>query len=63
MDIDTIENILDTFERAVDRKVCAEIDAGACRTEWDYKQRDLAEEAYHEARDRAVSDLLALTRR
>ena len=45
-----LESALDAFESAVDRKVCAQIDAGSCGTSWDWKKAHEAEENADKAR-------------
>jgi hypothetical protein len=46
-----VESALDAFESAVDRKVCAQIDAGACGTSHDWRKAHEAEEKAEEARE------------
>jgi hypothetical protein len=47
-----LESALDAFEAAVDRKVSAQIDAGACGTSSDYRRAHEAEDKAYEARER-----------
>jgi hypothetical protein len=58
----SIETILDSFERVVDRRVCTEIAAAACHTEWDYLRSDEAEGAYWNTREEVLKDLVTLVK-
>lgn len=55
-----IENILDKYKSAVDRMVCAEVDAGACQTKSDYRRRDEARETEDKVRDESIAALIKL---
>jgi hypothetical protein len=59
MDRDRFETGLDRLISAHDRKVCAEIDAGACRTSRDYDRAHKARGAYDEARDAFLAEVFA----
>ena len=59
MDRDRFESELDRLIAAHDRKVCAEIDAGACRTSWDYRRMHQARDSYEEARDVFLGQVFA----
>ena len=41
---DQIRNYLEAYKQAIDRRVCAEIDAGCCQTRMDYKNKHDAQE-------------------
>lgn len=62
------ENIIeavDKYRDAVDDLVCAQINAGACRTRYDYQAREEAQEKEYEAREaleRTIRDSLARCR-
>ena len=58
-----IEKQLDEYKRAVDRRVCAEIDAGACQTKQDYRRRDDMLDAESKTRESVEMALLALIER
>jgi hypothetical protein len=60
MDRDHFEAGLDRLISAHDRKVCAEIDAGACRTSSDYARMHRARDAYEEAREAFLDEVFAL---
>lgn len=49
--MDDLVGKLDELLKAHDRYVCAEIDAGACRTSYDYRKRDEAQEKYETLRE------------
>src|SRR5689334_9430507 len=59
MDRDRFETSLDRLISAHDRKVCTEIDAGACRTRYDYDKMHRASDAYDEARDAFLDEVFA----
>jgi hypothetical protein len=59
MDRDCVESALDRLISMHDRKVCAEIDAGACQTSWDYRRMHEARDAYEEARDAFLDEVFA----
>jgi len=58
MDPDRFEAALDHVIAAHDRKVCAEIDAGACRTSSDYRRMHDARDTY-EAREAFLAEVFA----
>jgi hypothetical protein len=47
----SLEDAVDKLLSLKDKAVCAQIDAGACRTETDYKRKRHAEEELEEARE------------
>jgi len=60
-----LESALDTFEQAVDRKVCAQIDAGCCQTRRDREKAHEAEDQACEAREaleKAIKNSLSRSR-
>jgi hypothetical protein len=59
MDRDRFESALDRLIAAHDRKVCAEIDAAACRTSWDFHKMHQAAGAFAEARDTFLDEVFA----
>lgn len=59
MDRYELETRLDALLRLHDRKVCKEIDAGACQTSYDYRKRDLAIQAYEDGYDAFMRDVAA----
>lgn len=59
MDREQFGTALDELIQAYDRKVCAEIDAGNCRTPRDWKKAHEAEDAYLGARDAFVAEVFA----
>jgi hypothetical protein len=58
----SIETILDSFEHAVDRRVCTEIDAGACGTEYDRRKAHEAADKYWDTREESLKNLIALVK-
>lgn len=59
MDRDSFESALGHLIAAHDRKVCAEIDAGACRTAHDYDKMHRARDAFAEAHDAFLDEVFA----
>lgn len=59
MDRDRFESALDRLIAAHGRKVCAEIDAGACRTSRDFQKMHQAGDAFVEARDAFLEEVFA----
>lgn len=59
MDRDRFESALDRVIAAHGRKVCAEIDAGACRTPRDFQKMHQAGDAFIEARDAFLEEVFA----
>jgi len=59
MDRDRFESALGDLISAHDRKVCAEIDAGACRTARDFDKMHRARDAYAEAHDAFLDEVFA----
>jgi hypothetical protein len=57
---DDIDNLLDKYKDAVDRRVCKEIDAGCCQTRSDYRHRDAAVENEANVRDEVIAQLVKL---
>jgi hypothetical protein len=57
MDREQFESMLDSVIAAHSRKVCAEIDAGACRTSLDFARMHKARDAFAEARDAFVDEV------
>lgn len=55
-----IDNILDDYKQAVDRRVCAEVDAGCCQTKRDYRHRDAMMDAEGTAREEAAKKIAQL---
>lgn len=55
-----IENILDGYKAAIDGRVCAEIDAGCCRTSADYRHRDAAIEREETVRESTIANIVML---
>jgi hypothetical protein len=52
-----IEDLLDKYKRAVDRRVCAQIDAGRCRTTLDWRNLHKAENNEYKVQDEVVEEL------
>lgn len=59
MDRDRFESALDRLIAAHDRKVCAAIDAGACRTSRDFHKMHETADAFVAARDAFVDEVFA----
>ena len=57
-----IEPILDRLCRAKANALRADIDAATCGTRHDWNRAKEAEDAYHEAYEKAVKELIALSR-
>jgi hypothetical protein len=57
MDRERIETLLDDFKAAVARRVRAEVDAGACRTDSDFRRLHRAIENEDEVRERVLDTL------
>lgn len=55
-----VDDLLDQVLTAQDRMIRREIDASCCRTRWDWDKLHEAQDAYHEAREKAIADILAL---
>jgi len=49
--MDEFESALDDLLRKHDTKVARQIDAGACRTSYDYRRADQAEQEYLDAKE------------
>ena len=60
---DDIETLLDAYKLAVDRRVCREIDAGACQTSADYRRAHEAQEHEENVRDQVIAGLIGLIHR
>ena len=63
MDRDQSEAMLDHLIAAHSRKVCAEIDAGACRTARDFARMHEARDAFAEAHDAFIAEVFPTTSR
>jgi len=56
-DVEMIMDAVDTYVQAVETKVCREIDAGACQTQYDYMRVREAEDAADSARTELEGNL------
>jgi hypothetical protein len=55
-----VEDLLDKYKQVVDRRVCAEVDAGCCQTRRDYEKRDRMCDEEYSVRDEIEKSLLGL---
>lgn len=51
----SIREAIEEFEQAVDRKVCKEIDAGACGTRSDFRAAEAARDKMDEQKDKLIA--------
>jgi hypothetical protein len=61
--VEGISDQLDKLVHAVDRRVAAEIDAGACQTQSDYRKRDKMMDEECQTREEVEKELYALIER
>ena len=58
-----LDELIDSFESAVTKAVCAEVDAGCCRTRMDFERADTAREQAETARAKLQNGIVrALTK-
>ena len=55
-----VRSALDKYKAAVDRRVCAEIDAGCCQTQRDREHRDKMQDAESEMEDLVATELFRI---